>query len=357
MENADWINDQDGVSVFQDADGGYLVTFEFDRQLAKEMRNVPNAVFDPLERCYLVPAEQGDVLQRIVKSMRRESVEIQLDLVRIKDLAIKNAQATQSDQRVKPMVSCYIEPGRFYGGEVINASSRFVAQSNGFGKENGAAFVSIHRIADLSRGRIFKGERIGITYDSKFHGNVVDLPKDKSDAQLEAEFQSSLGKEVDGVTLTDRGGSIGVAFALNPALLARVRRVEGAMFNREDKVWELPKEQQVFALRTAHSMRNDFVLDGKEIDMLRSVAADKLDGAKVSKAFNKEGFEHFGQVLAVGDRYALQKSGQDRFVLHSLVSLSAVPEVGQNISVTYSRGLGQVVDLDLQRAKTHALGR
>jgi hypothetical protein len=188
-------------------------------------------------------------------------------------------------------------------------------------------------------------------------GAVSDLAKHKSDAQLEADYKSDLGKAIDGVTVTDRGEKVGVAFDMNPVMMARIRRIDGAAFQQEDKVWEVPQGKREYALRAVQDMRHEFVTDGKDVEMMCGIAESKIDGAKVSKAFTKDGQEHFGKVIAVSDRYALQKAGGDKFTLHHLAALDTKPEIDQNLAIKYQRGVGTVVDQDRQRAQNKALGR
>lgn len=341
--------------------GGYAVSFAFDRQLSKMLRDVPGASYSKDHGANLVPASSIDQLGKAVNTMRVEAQAIAADLHGIRELALASGMSAQRENQsargAVPHASDFHEPGKFYGGEVVNANARFIAQFSGFGKDNGAAFLTIHRLADLDRGKIMKGDHVGIKYDSKFLGTVTDLAKNKSDAQLEADYQKDLGQAVDGVSVTDRGDKLGVAFDIHPVLVARIRRIEGAAFNAADKVWEIPQDKREYALRAVQDMRHEFVADGKDTEMMRGIAESKIDGAKVSKAFTKDGQESFGKVVAVSDRYVLQKAGGDKFTLHHLAALSHKPELDQNLSIKYSRGVGAVVDQDLQRAQDRALGR
>lgn len=256
----------------------------------------------------------------------------------------------------EPQITKYREPGKNYSGPVINANGRFIAQLTGFGERDGAAFVMIHRTADLGNSRPMKGDKVGIVYDEKFHGQVTDLARHKTDAELQAEFSGNVGKKIDGVTVTERGDMLGVQFDINPVMADRIRRLDGAKFHAADKVWEVPAANREYVARAVHDMRNEFVLDAKDVDILKEVATDKMDGAKVSKAFTKDGLPHFGVVLAIGERYALQKAGQDKFSLHHLAMLDQAPTIGSNHEIVYNKGRGEVVDLDLLRAQKQAMG-
>ena len=354
------IVDDQGVVLSDARDGVRTVTFDFDRQLMAMMDRVPGAVYNKEQRAYQVPEASSQVLETVVQAMRKEKQEAAADLASITELAYGSGHKAQEEKGVasdvKPMVSGYREAGKFMGGEIVNANSRYVAQLSGFGSKDGAAFVAIHKLADLDRGNLMKGEFVGIQYDAKLLGTVSPLFKSKSVAQLQADYTSNLGKKLDGVTVTDRGDKVGVAFDIHPVLLSRIRRVEGAAFNTEDKVWEIPKEKQEFALRAAQDMREEFVLDAKEVASLENFAKGKMDNAKTWPAFTKDGQSSFGVVLAVGDRYALQKGGRENFTLHHLSQLDQVPAVGRDYAISYKKGLGAVVDQDLKREQSQARG-
>ncbi|MES2879207.1 MAG: hypothetical protein V4713_12355 [Pseudomonadota bacterium] len=357
-----FLGDQDGIEVAEIVGRGYGLRFAFDRQIARMVRDIEGASYDRDLGVYLVPqGVEAAKLEKAISSIRTEARSVAADLATIKDLARNTGQVLQreinSQHDAEPQISDFREPGKFYGGQVVNANARFVAQFSGYGKIDGAAFIAVHRLADLNNSKLMKGDNIGIVYNEKFLGTVTDLDKRKSDAQLEADYKNELGKEVGGVTLTDRGDKIGVAFDINPVLMARIRRVDGAHFNQADKVWEIPQSNREYVLRTVQEMRIEFADDGKDLAMLKEVAESKMDGAKVSKAFTKDGQESFGKVVAVSDRYVLQKVSGDRFSLHHLATLNHLPEVGQNLSIKYSKGYGTVVDMDKQKALQKSLGR
>lgn len=96
------------------------------------------------------------------------------------------------------------------------------------------------------------------------------------------------------------------------------------------------------------------MLDAKDIALMEGIArAD--NGAKVRKAFPGVRQSHLA-VLAVGERYALQKTGRGEFTLHHLASLDQKPAVNQNLAIEYQKGRGLVVDQDLKRAHGKAVG-
>lgn len=352
--------DDHGVVLTEAVNGMRTVTFDFDRQLMGMMDRVPGAVFNKESRAYQIPVASSDALENVVKAMRKEKQDAAADLFSITALAFASGMKAQNEKGVgsdvAPMVSNYREAGKFTSGEIVNANSRYVAQLSGFGSKDGAAFVTIHKLADIDRENLMKGDYVGIQYDSRLLGTVSELSRSKSVPQLETDFSTNMGKKVNGVTVTDRGDKVGVAFDIHPVLLSRIRKVEGAAFNAEDKLWEVPKEKQEFALRAADDMRNEFMLDAKEVAALGDFAESKMDNAKVWPAFTKDGQSSYGVVMAIGDRYALQKGGRENFTLHHLSQLNQVPAVGRDYAISYKKGLGTVVDQGLKREQNNARG-
>ena len=366
----DLLGDFDGVSVhrvdgvsWESADSGFSVTFPMDRKLSQLISNVPGAEFNKEIKAFVVPAANADALAQAVAAMRRESLAVTDAGAEIMALAKATGLRMQVDfgaiTEAKPQLSSFIVPGKSYFGEIVNANSHFVAQFSSFGKDDGAAFIQVHRLANLDSGQhqLMKGDKVAVVYDAKFAGVVSDMSQYKSAAELEADYEINLGQMVDGVAVSDRGDKIGVAFSMNPVMAARIRKVEGAAFNKEDRVWEVPKSMQKFALIAAQDLRSEFLLDAQEVAKLHLVAESKIDGAKVYPAFTKDGTGFSGPVIAVADRYALQKTGRDGFTLHHLSQLDAMPVEGLNMAVKYNKGVGAVFDRDQQQQQGQGVGR
>lgn len=342
----------DGVTVAA-VEGGFEVAFEMDRHLVNMMHKVPGAAFDKAEKVWVVPEASADELAKAVKGMRYEFKEIQKDRESIMALAKSSAIGLQREngtaQGVAPMVSDYREAGKSYGGEIIRANGRFVAQFTGFGERDGAAFVTVHRTVELNR-QLEKGENVWIKYNDKGLGEVSDRRSKESRIQ---EFQASDGKTINGVTVTDRGDKLGVAFEVNPALQERIKRIDGAEFNHEDKVWEVSTDKAEFVMRAVEDMRQVYEEQQREASLLSEFAEERMDGAKVRPAFTQDGTEHFGKIAKVGNHFLLQKGALNEFKLHHLDALNEPEKMqeGQNLSIKYNKGRGTAVDLDKKREK------
>lgn len=92
-------------------------------------------------------------------------------------------------------------------------------------------------------------------------------------------------------------------------------------------------------------------LDASDVAKLTNIAEEKTVLARVWDAslVSPDGQEHFGVVLEVGSRFALQKTGRETFPLHRLSVLDQLPVKGQNVSIKYDQGRGVVVDQDVKR--------
>jgi hypothetical protein len=356
-----FLGDIDGINVTQFASGGvhgFEIAMPFDRALIGMLSELGQ--YDKVTKLHFVPIEKTDELGVVLSDMRLESGFVKTQEADIKALAKASGELAQRSAGLRsatvvPQVSGFREPGKIYTGEIVNANSRFAAQFSGFGKQDGAAFLTIHRLDDLNRD-LMKGDRVGIVYDDKYLGEVTDVVLQKSPAAREAEYQNNLGKTINGVTIVERDNKIAVGFKLGPVLYARIKQLEGATFNKESAMWEIPLAKKEFVQFAVQDMRDEFAIEQADADMLFGVALEKVDGAKVFDAFTQDDQEHFGKIMAVGERFALQSVGRGNFNLHHLAVLNSAPQVGQNLAIKYSKGVGAVVDQDQKRSIDKAIG-
>jgi hypothetical protein len=174
-------------------------------------------------------------------------------------------------------------------------------------------------------------------------------------ADLEHDFKSQDGQEFDGVIATDRGETIGVSYEFNPRMNARIRRVDGAQFKKEEKLWEIPKSVKSYALYAIADLRVMFNLDRKDITKLTDVAHEHIDNPKIFSADVRAGATHFGVIVDIGEYLVLQSSGRGTYNLHHLSLLTDVPVKGHDTKIQYNDGFGQVTDMHHQRL--HEFGR
>ena len=338
-----------GVEVAFDGTGAYEVKFPYNQALVREMRDVKGAEFNKDTGAWHVPLAEYDALAGAVGKMRKELERTVVDAADIMDRAEQTAralmQANGVDVDVDPKISDYRNTDKATLGEIINVNARFAAQLTGYGREDGAAFVTIHRLADLDQ-QLFKGDDVAITYDAKGRGKVAERGK-----SLAEKLDESMGKYVDGVKVLEQDGKYKIAFDYNPAVQHRLQRVDGVEFNKGEKVWEVGADKKEFVARAVNDMRKEVVADRADREQIEKVANEKIDGAKVKDAFTKDGQSYTGQVLAKNERYVLQHTGKEYAAVHRAAALADDPAVGKSVKVTYQQGRGQVVDKSQQRAQ------
>lgn len=350
-EKAGLVGNDHGIEV-KASRKDYTVKFDYDRELVRRMHKVEGAQRGD-DGLWHVPRSSEAALEQAVKGMRAERAAIQRDLVGINDLAKASATALQAERGVghdiAPRISDFVPHNKGIYGEVINVNPRFAAQLTGFGSEDGCAFVTLHRLADLDT-QVFKGNVVKVLYDDKGRGAVTD----RSQARQRDDRTSVL---IDGVRVDEAGDKLLVSFEYNPALEARLRRVAGVEYAKDANAFAVPLDNKDFAMRAVHDMRGEFIADNVEREELRKVAASLVDGATIRDAFTKDGQQHFGQVVHDSDRYLMQSAGQGQFKLHRKQLLDKTVPVGQRMDVTYQKGRGAVKDKSQENAKQSALTR
>lgn len=351
--------EQKSVEV-RSSETGFIVEFPYDRDLVNKINKVPGASFDKEAQAWSIPKSSEAELDKVVDSMHFEFKAIERDREAITELAKASASDRMKDYGteagIAAQLSDYHKAGGNHSGEILNVNGRFAAQLTGFGKENGAAFVSIHRISDLSE-PVYKGDDVRIKYNNNGIGEVFDRRQVKSAEDLAKDFDATLGNSMDGVLVSLVGDKYQVAFDYNPDLQHRLQRVAGVEFNKEASAWEVPVSVKDFVVKAVSDMRKEFLADENERTTLTAVAEQKLDGAKVRDAFTKDGLSHYGKAIADSDRYVLQHGGQNEFKLHRKSALDQTVTPGQNLKITYEKGRGAVEDRKQEKEKSVALER
>lgn len=338
-----------GVEVTFDGAGHFDVKFPYNQVLMREIRDVKGAEFNKDSGAWRVALDQYDALSDALGKMRKELERTEVDAAEIVNLAAQTVSERRAAQgastHVDPKISDYRNVGKPSNGEIINVNARFAAQLTGYGREDGAAFVAIHRLSDLDH-QLFKGENVSITYDAKGRGQVTDRGKSPTE-----KLDESMGKYVDGVKVLEQDGKYKITFDYNPAVQHRLQRVDSVVFNKDEKVWEVGADKKEFIARAVNDMRKEVVADRADREQIEKVANEKIDGAKVKEAFTKDGQSYTGKVLAKNDRYVLQHTGKEYTAVHRASSLTDDPMIGRSVKVTYQQGRGQVVDKLQQKAQ------
>lgn len=354
VEEAPFLGTDRGVTVVR-GDHGFEVAFPFDREMAARLNRVAGVEFDREVGAYRVPLDVEPALKKAVGDLRYLHEAIAHDRAQIEQLAAASGRDAQraagAAPEVEPKVSSYREAGKAMVGTIVNVNARFAAQLTGHGSQDQAAFLSIHRLGDLDQS-VMKGDRVAITYDGKGRGQVVER-------SLPAQ-EVPMGKKVDGVEVRENADAnqLLVAFDYNPALAARLRRVDGVEFDDKENAFVAPLDKKAFVLRAVGDMRQEFVAQQADRETLSALAISKVDGAHVRDAFTKDGQRHIGVVVGATDRFVLQSTGQGVFQLHRREVLEgAAPVVDHSIEVAYKGGRGAVKDLTLEKGMAQAQGR
>lgn len=342
-----------GVTVALMQDQSFVVEVPYDRALVARMRAIEGAAFDKQDSLWKVPADKAQVLADSVEDIRRLNFAISQDRSHIMALATASAverqQLNGANDAVVPKVGDFIKKGTSYNGEILNVNGHYAAQLTGFGKDDGAAFVTVHRLANLDKS-VFKGNNLRLSYNDRGDAQVIDRNTVKSQDDVLNDFDQSLEQTVDGVTVKQAGDQYLVSFAFNPTLRQRLQRVDGVEFDDGVKAFAVPMANREFVARAVHEMRAEFVTDLADREKLSSLANGKIDGANVRDAYTKDGFKHFGEIIGTNDRYALQYGGKDDFKLHRLANLeidgSNKIKAGDDVTITYDKGRGAVAGRD-----------
>lgn len=339
-----------GVAVVQDGEV-FQVAFAIDREMVRRIKEVEGAEFDKEQGVWTVPVSEQEALTKAVEGMRFESAAIDRDRADIETLAHNSAAVRMKAHGAEKGVEAKIAPVYTKEptvGEIINVNGRFAAQLTGFGNENGAAFVSIHRVADLKE-PVMKGDKVRIAYGEHGLAEVSDRSHVKTMDEQRKDFENTLGKEFQGVTVT-YGEDFQVAFDYNPEMKERLQKIADVTFDKDANVFVVPGHLRDNLVRAVSDMRRDFVADNQERAQLISLAETKMDGAQVRNAFTKDGLAHYGKVVDVSDRYVLQHGGKNEFKLHRRDSLDHKDvQKDQSLKITYDKGRGKVEDRNKER--------
>jgi len=341
-------------------DSGFLVRFPYDRELVNKINKVPDAKFDKETQAWVVPKSSEEALDKTLESMHFDVKAIEKDRDSIMELAKASASDRMKDYGTEAGISAQIsdfhKEGGNHSGEILNVNGRYAAQLTGFGKDNGAAFISIHRVADLSEA-VYKGDDVRIKYNNNGIGEVFDRRQVKSADEIAKDFDAALGNNLDGIKVMEVGDKYQVSFDYNPDIQHRLQRIADVEFNKNAGAWEVPLTHKEFVIRAVSDMRKEFNSDISERSSLAAVAEQKLDGAKVRDAFTKDGLAHYGNVIDVSERYVLQHGGQNEFKLHRKSSLDQSVTEGQNLKITYEKGRGAVQDRKQEKDKSIGMER
>lgn len=175
-----------------------------------------------------------------------------------------------------------------------------------------------------------------------------------------------------GVTVLQgvKPGTLEVAFDYAPALVAEMRKVDGARYDKDRQCWVVPVEKSA-ALKTAvDAMRNEFAVNEAAREDIFGLAKD---AAKVAQGkngtdeavqprisdFHKAGEGHSGTIIAENDRYVAQLTGFGKgdgaafIVVHEKAELDKSVAEGDRAYIKYdNKGKASVLPVVSQAERT-----
>lgn len=326
---------KDGVTVLDGKGGGLVVQFAFHPLMVGRIAKVSGAEYDGLIAGWNIPVESVDAGKEAVGDLRKLYLEDQSQRRDIEALAKKaaiEAMKANGTRGVEPVINDFHSRTRPTVGEIISANGGYAAQLTGFGTQDGAAFVTLHRRADLDNA-VFKGDRVSILYNDKGRGGV---------AEVGPAFDQTLGVEHRGVTVEQRGDQYIIAFDFNRAMMARLNRVQGVEYDEKLRAHTAPASAKEFVVRAVGDMRRMWQAEQEAIRELAQIAAEKLDGPKLVQPLRNGSHPYSGPAVAMNDLFVLQHTGKEYFTLHRIDELSTVPPLNDVFRVKYDMGRGQV---------------
>ncbi|HEX7648060.1 MAG TPA: hypothetical protein VF450_11690 [Noviherbaspirillum sp.] len=322
---------QDPVSVTKSR-SNQLVSFAYHPEAVARLARLDGASFDEDKKRWVLPLSLGDAadkaindVRKILEEDRRDRANIERDLqgpvaAVLRENGTPEAPIRVSDfkNREEPTV-----------GPILMANGGWAAQLTGFGKEDGAAFVSLHRQVALAR-TVFKDERVAVQYSVMGRATVSNLPPD---------FEKSIGKKIDGVQVRETDDLFRIEFEFNPDLARRIGRVDGARYDREEGATFVPLDKREFVARAVNDMRDTYLKTRREAEKMAEVASEHLKGERPAWAFRADrGPSMTGPVIAVGEYIVLQHTGRSGFKMHFKSDLDKVPTVGSPVTIKYDGG-------------------
>lgn len=309
------------------------VSFEYHPAAAQRVARIEGAEFDAEKRVWRVPAVQRAELDKAIADVQRVLAADRAGRIDIEKLVSRSARALLSgrdtpDAEIR--ISDFHDRSRAAKGEILNANAHWAAQLTGFGHDDGAAFITLHRMAEISQA-VFKGDRVAVRYDDKGKGHVESMAPD---------FTANLGKEVDGVKVVLADDKFEVSFDYDPAMSARINRIAGVAFNDDKRCYEVPKEHEEFLKRAVADMRGEHVRNEASLAEMRTEAKGKIDGAKVVAPYRER--DSVGPIVASNERHVLQHTGREYFTAHRTGELDRVPSVNEQVRIAYDKGRGTV---------------
>lgn len=314
---------------------GYKVSFPYHPALVARVARIEGAAFQERDEAWTVPLNQKEALDKAVIDMNTllaQDMQARTEIERDATAVVRVMMKGEEMEYVSPKISDFHSKERPTVGEIVAANGHWVAQHTGYGRDNNAAFITLHRTASLTK-PVFKGDEVAILYDEKGRGQVEPRSPDLS---------KTMGKEIDGVTVTEKDGVIRISFEFNRDMQSRINRIAGVEFNSEERSYQIDANAKPFVERAVRDMRRIYREDHEASREMEYVASEKMSGAKVIKPFLKDSPAYTGPVVGVNDVFVLQSTGREFFALHRRSDLDVVPRINETVKIQYDHGRAKV---------------
>lgn len=157
-----------------------------------------------------------------------------------------------------------------------------------------------------------------------------------------------IAPDADGVKVEQVKDGYLVKFDFNQALIGKIRKVEGAKFDRNEQGWLVPKDQLEQLKPAVAAMRKEFLLDQEArfgieakadgMSLMKPDAIARGVKPQISDYMSTDGTR--GPIIAVNSHYAAQHTGNGTdgaafITIHSLAALDEPLFKGDRVLIKY----------------------
>ena len=144
-------------------------------------------------------------------------------------------------------------------------------------------------------------------------------------------------------------------------------KIPGIEFDPQAKAWRVPPESVAIAQASIDAIRAEHAKMDADLAKVAEQAKTAVENAVVKNAYKAQDARSSGKILAVGDFYVAQANGKQYVAIHEVGILRQAvqgdtpevtrwdryqPQVGEQKSIVYKRGVGVVQDRVPEKTQT-----
>ena len=144
-------------------------------------------------------------------------------------------------------------------------------------------------------------------------------------------------------------------------------KIPGIEFDPQAKAWNIPPESTAVAQSALDAIRSEHARMESDWSKVAEQAKAAVENAVVKNAYKAQDARSSGKILAVGEFYLAQANGKNYVAVHELGILRQAvqgdtpevtrwdryaPQVGEQKSIVYKRGVGVVQDRMPEKTQT-----